>query len=218
MIKWLESCADIDAIYVYLDKEILGVSIARNKLLDMAYTKYGDGHVFVMMDDDCYFTTDTKLKEASIHFNDPTIGIVGMLNMFELDEPIETEFAQHCFMIRSDIIGNGIRYSMSGDILDEIQFSFDAWLAGWNIIVTNKCRIIHHFDGFKNTNKNLSVLNECYVSKKYKPVCVLTDSYRDLVDYESIEYLNMQVPITKTIKSTDKAKYIHKENSHKLFG
>lgn len=207
--------SQVDDIIVY-DQEIpAGVSNARKILTDKAYKKYGDGHIFLMLDDDSKFTEKSDLIWAAKHFEEnKTLGILQIPLMIDIEDCFsEITIAYHNFMIKSDLIGQGINYT-NDEYLDEILISLDAYFEGYIIGLTSRCSIFHHVN---HVHSEL-LKGGCHdvFQSGYIPKTFIGEKYKDYISYEMGHYKFSHLPNTSSIYSTKLGIEIHNENNKNL--
>jgi hypothetical protein len=207
----------VDDIMVLEQDMPLGVSKARKILTDNAYEKYGDGNIFLMLDDDSEFSDKSDIIWAAKHFEDnKTLGILQIpLNTDYSDYFSTNVIAYHNFFIKSDLIGQGINYTID-EYLDEILLSLDAYFEGYIIGFTSRCSIHHHVN---HIHENL-LKGGCHdvFQTGLVPKTFIMEKYQNIgyINCELGHYKFQHLPNTSTIYATELGKQIHEENNKKL--
>jgi hypothetical protein len=210
----LETLNQVDDIIVLSEKIPQGVAKARRQLVNIAYEKYGDGCIFLMLNDDCTFTDQSNIKWAAEYFNEnPNLGLL----QFPVKAPhkdvfLEKPTAFHCFMFRSDLVGKGINYT-DGEHLDEILFSLDIFFAGYDIGMTLRCIIPHHVA----INESNAIQGGIFNSIKdgfIKPQSFITKKYAGLIKWKKGHYMFSDLPDIFSIVPNNKGYELHQKNNN----
>lgn len=196
----------------------LGSGLARKTLLENAYSKYGDGHAFLMLDDDCTFDENSDVRWAMEHFaDDNKLAIVQTPNAKKekKDKKTYCKILYHCFIIRSDLIGRGFNYHPT-EYADEVYFSFKVWLNGYSLIRTQRAYIRHHLTKRNSIAKFGGGIEGAYRDKLVKVDSVLLQEYGHYIDVEKSYRDGVLLPKNYSLKILKNGIDLHKINHQKI--
>ena len=131
-----------------------GIGTARRKIHEMAVAKHGEDALYLMMDDDAHLQEHPELvniRWAMQHFEEmPLLGVCQCT--ISLDPLVDTfrrrRWVAHSYLIRGAVLTGGgsvaTAYRDNENHADELLFSMEAWLHGWTVGTTGRCRIPRH--------------------------------------------------------------------------
>lgn len=214
MLKWLDKSKEIDDVIVYKQDIPIGLSNARIEVINKAYSEYGSDNYYLMLDDDCIFSENTKILDTTRYFEKyPELGIIQFpTDVRKVPSLMEVKFAYHCFMFKGSLIEEGINYCPD-EFCDEVSFSFLAYLLGYRIFITDEAEIWHHFSNTHEDSSKDSATSE-YVKKgilKYKNTFMEKMSGKYL-NFSYVKHNGMLVPNHFSIKETQLAIDTHNKN------
>jgi len=209
---------EVDEIEIYSNPIPIGVANARNKLLDIAESKYNKDDIFLMIDDDAGIVGKCDIRGASELFNkEKDVGIINIPSHPIIDDRVDEVFhCYHPFLIRGSLIFDGIRY-INNSFPDETQFGIDVWLSGYKLVKTYKCSIQQH-SSFYTTEMPciLSVVDPLYREGELKLYNSMDKYEEGLFTWKDRDYVGFNIAVPSSVKPTEKAYMIHEENNKKI--
>ncbi len=204
----------VDEIEIYNNPIPIGVANARNELLNIVISKYDRKDIFLMLDDDAGIFPGCNIRRTvEIFDKDQEVGIVNIPSYSMKDDKyIDTMYCYHPFLIRGDIIFDGIRY-VNNSFPDETQFGLDVWLSGYKLVVTQNCMIQQH-SSFYTTDMPciLSVVDPLYREGQLKLSNSMNKYEEGLFIWEDRDYVGFNIAVPSSVKATEKAYMIHEQN------
>lgn len=217
LVKALEK--EVDEIEIYNNPIPIGVANARNQLFEIAVSKYSREDIFLMIDDDAGVVGKCDIRGAAELFDkDPEVGIINIPAHPIVDDRVdEVLHCYHPFLIRGDIIFDGVRY-VNNSFPDETQFGLDVWLKGYKLVKTYKCSIQQH-SSFYTTEIPciLSIVDPLYREGELKLSNSMNKYEEGLFTWEDRDYVGFNIAVPSSVKATEKAYMIHDENKKTRF-
>ena len=212
-ISELISLNQVDDIIVLSEIISQSVSKARKQLLKIAYEKYGDGVLFLMLNDDCVLNEKSNIKWAAEYFNNnKKIGILQFpVSAEQEDIFISKPVCFHTFLIKSDLVGKGLNYT-DNEHLDEILFSLDVYFAGYENGMTLRCIIPHHV-ALNKDNALGGGIFESVEKKEIIPQSFITQKYNDLIKWNKGHYMFPELPNIFSVLPNKRGYELHCKNN-----
>lgn len=215
MQNWLNASGEVDHVELYLNEVPVGISNARRALVLSAFNKYGSDAIYLMLDDDCEFTAKSKLRDAAAYFDEmDKLGIVCLPIDFDAckDSYRDMARAHHCFMFSGEVVDAGINYH-ENEFCDEQDFSAQVYLAGYNIILTYRAAIMHHY----STDADKSGVNYTLLQNGVIPMqSHFIENYSDYYNFSTRLKFGVEIPVVSTITPNMHGKDIHSKNRQLL--
>lgn len=216
LLQDLNEIVKVDKIEIFTNEIPIGIANAKNEIIKIVLEKYSKDDYFLMIDDDTIIFKPFNIQnDIDIFLKDKSVGIIGLQpNTLPGYENRETFLSFNPCIIRGNVLFDNIKYDNSS-YPDDVKFGFDAWLAGYKIMISEN-RMMHH-SSFYNTDtpNNLSIVDILYRERKLNLVNPFT-GLEDLFTFDEFDYLGYKLPRIGTIIPTEKAIAMHNENNLKL--
>lgn len=223
MLDWLNSNNGITETFVKRDTMPRAPASARKELLAEAYAKHGADAYYLMLDDDSVFTDKSNIAAALQHFAEMKgLGIVGIPLALSFPKQggivgkgyVDATHCGHCFIVSGKVLEEGITYT-EGEYCEDIDFTFEAYKAGFKVILTQRCEIWHHTTPHNANPSTIGVAVVNINEKLVTPQSTFLQRNADLVTAETHILYGIELPKFYSVKATKEAIELHKQNSVK---
>lgn len=242
MLAWLEQSGEVDDIITLIQDEPLGASNARRELINQAFAKHGENATYLMLDDDCVFSEKSNIRDASKHFDElKGVGIIGIPTDIKYlsNKYYYVNKAYHCMLISGKVLSSpdplitlntgtspsppaggeslgGVINYKPNEYCDEIHLSIAVYLAGFELIQTQRAAIWHHAALHKAPQDDPGINATLILSKQIPVQSTLIKDYEGLIKYEPFQLFDVEMPKFFSIGYTKQGREMHNQNRKNL--